>query len=273
MSDKPKIYAFCPANCKWETVHKEDFNKAITYIKQAPVDDIYDLEPIALYKIFSYHKSNNTKYSYVCQLHYVDSSISVCATLTTSEHDVYRDYVYFEILSLSVNDGGTKLTIVYEVNGNRYETSVDGTYIDISKAYLKVINATDVYKYNPDANITATVSDPPIEINVNVEFTAEDIANKVVWKSEIGSIEDGVKIYRSVNKKGLPQRAIVNFNSNWGGYVIECNPFAYDTQCGYNLNLVVFYAQSYLAYIRGCIYVDNDNAPINGHFIIDSNSE
>lgn len=26
MSDKPNIYAYCDAMCKWETVHKEDFN-------------------------------------------------------------------------------------------------------------------------------------------------------------------------------------------------------------------------------------------------------
>lgn len=62
--NKPKIYGFCQAGCKWETVHKTDFDNSVTYIKQTAIDGVYYLDPIANYKIYSGVQSN----AYTCQI-------------------------------------------------------------------------------------------------------------------------------------------------------------------------------------------------------------
>jgi hypothetical protein len=52
MSNKPRIYANCPAGCRWETVHKSDFDKSAAYIKQyADSDGCFHLDIGKTYKI------------------------------------------------------------------------------------------------------------------------------------------------------------------------------------------------------------------------------
>lgn len=152
MSDRPKIYGFCPAGCKWETVHKDDFDRSATWVKQY-VDEsgAVELPPVHNYKIISPVASN--AYSCVVSLAYTDGAETKTHTFTISEFDAYRNYFYFEILSLTATS--TALTVVYEVNGNRYSETVSGTAIDISTAKLKITGATEVFIFNVDAGISA----------------------------------------------------------------------------------------------------------------------
>ena len=71
---KPKIYGFCQAGCKWETVHKTDFDNSVTYIKQTAIDGVYYLDPIANYKIYSGVQSNEI-------IIFTFTIFSVCAEL------------------------------------------------------------------------------------------------------------------------------------------------------------------------------------------------
>lgn len=149
---KPKVYGFCNAGCKWETVHKSDFDKSVTWVKQYPDENnVYELPPVKNYKIVAPVASN--AYSCVVSLTYTDGTTAKTHTFTISEYDAYRDYFYFEILSLTAT--ATALTVVYEVNGNRYTESVSGTAISITDAKLKIAGAMEVLLFNADANIQA----------------------------------------------------------------------------------------------------------------------
>ena len=146
---KPKIYANCKAGCLWETVHKDDFDKSATWFEQTPNENsVYKLSPVKNYKIVSAVVSN--AYSCVVSLEYTDVTAQ-SHTFEISEFDEYRNYFYFEILSLTAT--ATALTIVYEVNGNRYTETVSGTAIDVTNATLNITGATDVLLHNDDAEI------------------------------------------------------------------------------------------------------------------------
>lgn len=52
MTKLPKIYAFCPAGCKWETVHKDDFLQSAALVTVYPNEDgTKSLEMYRKYKI------------------------------------------------------------------------------------------------------------------------------------------------------------------------------------------------------------------------------
>lgn len=144
--NKPKIYGFCPAGCKWETVHKNDFDKSATYITEQPVSEgVWLLEPNKLYKIFT----DKTGGAYNCVLDFVvgDDYVSIPYT----EFDDYRDYIFVEILLVS-NDAKA---LIYEINGNRYYIDLYDLSGDLTTGMLRVSNAEKVYSYNADANIEA----------------------------------------------------------------------------------------------------------------------
>lgn len=158
---KPKIYGNCKAGCLWETVHKDDFDRSATWVKQyADEDSVYKLSPIHTYKINSPVSAN--AYSCVVSLVYLKYSSLTGLTQTAqydfaiSEFDEYRAYFYFEILSVKATS--TSLTIVYEVNGNRYKEILQERAF-LSGAYIKVSGANSVYLFNVDASISADLGE------------------------------------------------------------------------------------------------------------------
>lgn len=155
MSDKPKIYGFCQAGCKWETVHKSDFENSATYVKQVAVDDVYTLQPIKCYKIYS-DIVDSTYYSLI-KLSYKENGVEKEHTFGyyVSDIDYYRDYFTFEIINLGANKSNNTIVIVYEVSGNRYSEVISVTNPDVSNSTLTITRANDVYMFNSDANITA----------------------------------------------------------------------------------------------------------------------
>jgi hypothetical protein len=161
MSDKPKIYGNCKAGCLWETVHKDDFDRSATWIKQyADEDGVYKVSPIQTYKINSPVSAN----AYSCAVSLVYWKYSSFTGLTTltqydfaiTEFDEYRDYFYFEILDIKATS--TSLTIVYEVNGNRYKEILQ-EHAFLTNAYIKIASATSVYLFNADASISADLGE------------------------------------------------------------------------------------------------------------------
>lgn len=149
-SKKPKIYAFCDGGCKWETVHKDDFDKSATWVKQFADGGVYQVATKNNYKIVSPVASN--AYSCVVSLLFVKDGVLAEHTFTIAEYDEYRNYFYFEILSLTAT--ATVLTVVYEINGNRYTETVEAeTSISTIQNALSISGATAVYAFNPDASI------------------------------------------------------------------------------------------------------------------------
>lgn len=160
MSDKPKIYGFCKAGCQWETVHKDDFDKSATWLTEyADENGVYELPPKKNYKIVS--PASSTAYTCAVSLAYKDGTTAKTHTFTISEFDKYRNYFYFEILSLTAT--ASLITIVYEVNGNRYSENISGSSLSITTAKLKVSGATEVYGFNADASIVGESEVPIVQ--------------------------------------------------------------------------------------------------------------
>lgn len=148
---KPNIYGFCKAGCQWETVHKADFDRSASIVRETPdASGTYKLDPFKVYKV----KTGSTDGKYNAEFALQNGLVDYW--FTYDEFDEYRDYIIFEILSLSLNDDSTVLTVVYEVNGNRYsDTYTDGSVFRLDEVELHILNATEVYLYNTNAEILA----------------------------------------------------------------------------------------------------------------------
>lgn len=148
---KPRIYSFCDAGCKWEAVHKADFDRSASIVRETPDENgTYKLNPFKVYKVNTGSTDGKYNAEFALQNGLVDY------WFTYDEFDEYRDYIIFEILSLSLNDDSTVLTVVYEVNGNRYsDTYTDGSVFRLDEVELHILNATEVYVYNTNAEILA----------------------------------------------------------------------------------------------------------------------
>ena len=158
MSGKPKIYGYCPAGCKWETVHKEDFLNAATYFKVPLSEDkFYYLELGKQYKIFAGEDDDYT-YKFVIRFAYMDNGTRTLMPLSITRNDKYAKHLVFKLLEASVNEAATSLTLVYEMAGVRYTETFTGTNISlIDENYLYVQDADRVYLYNDEASFSAVL--------------------------------------------------------------------------------------------------------------------
>lgn len=132
----PKIYAHCPAGCKWETVHRSEFEQAASHILVYPdVNGYYVLQMGKEYKIFA-DKMSAT--AFVCTLTVSGNEIW-CYT-----NDEYANFITFKLLK------STATELVYELDGVRYKETVSNG----GEEYALLVDATRVYMYNADASIT-----------------------------------------------------------------------------------------------------------------------
>ena len=152
----PKIYAYCTAGCRWETVHKSDFVKAVQYVEiPIPTDtETVDLEVGNKYKIYS-DKITARVTVWKSYPNVYIGRISKTFLTGGDDVDLYRDYYYIEILAAEYKaDSSTStlgtLTITYEFNGVRKTVTISD--VIIGSAYSININgATKIYLYNKDA--------------------------------------------------------------------------------------------------------------------------
>lgn len=169
MSNLPSIYSNCKAGCLWETVHKSDFLKSASIVKLAKANAtswIVDIDNV--YKIVS--ASTNNAYNCAVSFRYVENGGQKDYAIAISEFDAYRDYVHFEMLSATTN--GSTLTLVYEINGNRYTETISGTAIDLTTCKLVISNAIEVFVYNVNATITGA---PALTFNETIDFDIEPV--------------------------------------------------------------------------------------------------
>ena len=150
---KPRIYSFCDAGCKWEAVHKADFDRSASIVRETPdANGTYKLDPFKVYKV----KTGSFKGKYNATIHLAGAFGT--QTISYDEFDEYRDYIIFEILSVTRTTPNRPFFIVYEINGNRYSDSLgDGniTDLDLSTLELQISGAEEVFAYNVNAEILA----------------------------------------------------------------------------------------------------------------------
>lgn len=142
MSTKPKIYAFCPAGCKHETVHKEQFDRSASHILLYPeYEDTYILEIGDEHKIFAPKAEGKFDCTLYASYRKDDGSFGTF-DFDCNVIDKYADYFTFRLLEC------TPTAFVYEYGGTRYSETPVGTLTG-----LALIGATEVLIYNADAQI------------------------------------------------------------------------------------------------------------------------
>lgn len=153
MSNKPDIFAFCKANCKWKTVHYDEWERSASLIKQTAANNIYFLKKGQEYKIFSDNDSIKYTATITYRYKYYETS--------TSGDDIVKEgtytfpvvtYNYFDSFKFALlkeySPNPSKLQLVYEVNGNQTTINLDvnSPQLDLGTS-IEVTNANYVYLY------------------------------------------------------------------------------------------------------------------------------
>lgn len=178
MSNKPRIFANCPAGCKWETVHKDDFLNSASIVEMMPNDDgSFDLEVGKTYKLLE----NGTDVAWKGKIqvafdHYQKDggNITYRETVQTlafpTKNKFYNDLISVKVLGfLRENnleeqqgfDFGENL--YFELNGKSYKQTAVSYGIDIadfrdkpcphSYCTVKATGFQRCFRVNEDARI------------------------------------------------------------------------------------------------------------------------
>ena len=115
-----------------------------------------------------------------------------------------------------------------------------------------------------------------IEINVSFELTQEDLRAGAVWKANVGTSDEGNKIWNSINSStGLPKKAIINISLNVLGttdlYKILANPYKDAISYGYNFNVGGFIESSSYLFVFGAVYINDVDDTIDAHLCFNQN--
>lgn len=152
MSNKPKIFGFCSAGCKWETVHKSDFEQIASHIiVPSNADGIYVLEKGKEYKIYA--DKNNGFFTASLTFYTMPLEGSVYPyynSINTPVVDEYADHFTFKLLECSAEKG-----CIYEYCGTRYKQATTDCYSGNTPA-VTLSGATKVLQYNAGAEIAVT---------------------------------------------------------------------------------------------------------------------
>lgn len=148
LNNKPKIFGYCPAGCKWETVHKDDFERSASIIRLNPDENgYYYLESGKEYKIFADKDSEN---NFTCTVELLQND-GKSYSIDLANEDKYAESFTFRLLETIVHQtNGNQLSLVYELAGARYATGMIGLF---NSEAIRVTGATSVCLYNADATI------------------------------------------------------------------------------------------------------------------------
>ena len=206
MSNKPKIYGYCPAGCKWETVHKDDFlNSASVFEMTANVNGRFELEIGKTYKLLE----NGSTFNWNGKIAIYDpnNSSSAVALPFPTKTKFHNGYNTIKLLGYTIENG--KMCLNYVFNGENKEFR-----LQFDESTVLFIDAYDFKKcfiVNEDAKITLE-------------------ANKIKSSALIGQDENGGNIYeltfgngektRFIAPKGI-DGVILNDGDNFGLAVDE----------------------------------------------------
>ena len=219
MSNKPRIWANCKAGCAWETIHKSDFDKVATLIKQTPDENgrVY-LEFGKKYKVFADPKEvthtsgygGGTETVFDC---YVERGFYSGGTLYRSYHtnqnatsyyedgnyltidDQYSNYFTMRVLDMregvQVGTNAVTVDVIYELE----QTDENGNLIfgrrkdqilnvadpkDISGQYAFVEGAKAVYLCNGDVELKGAQGDKGEDGEVTFNYANKKYSNSLV---------------------------------------------------------------------------------------------
>ena len=259
MNNLPKIFGTCPAGCQWETIHRSEFEKSASLIKQHPQENgKWLLEIGKEYKIFAPKTEDGTAFD--CNLNGFDNS----REFETPCNDKFANSFIFKALGWDLPADGLNV-FYYEYNSVRY--AVVARFVSEYFPSCEVSGATEVYLYNADATIKAENGKSAYEIDVEKGFegTEQEWLDRVVHGADgktpyikdgtwwIGDTDTGVKAEGTDGKDGTTQ-------------VVPL--FANDTsECTDTSKLYVLpdgYIYGYIKTLPQVTYETHENAQWNG---------
>ena len=175
---KPRIYGTCPAGCLWETVHKDDFLRSASIVKQTEQAEGFVLEARRTYKVKKrYDGAYNWGFAFGVTFSYLDNVLNqqteefetkeVTRTIDVEvgERSIseYDDYVKIRLCGFYLKSYGDsadkKIVVVVDLNGNIEEIE-SGYTTDILTdneitGYGIIQDSPEVFIYNEDATVEA----------------------------------------------------------------------------------------------------------------------
>lgn len=185
MSKNPKIYGFCDAGCRWETVHMEDFQRSASMVEVSPESDgTYRLEKGKTYRLLKGSDSSDVTWGFrmtaFAPAYYTDTGelygmVEKPVNLPTKQD--YNDFLKVRFLDF-FNPYQTR-TVVIEFDGVRQtqtETWDDGGAV-YRDQYVIVTGAQKCYLINESAEILAHVDYD--RVNQHVDEVIDDTLSQV----------------------------------------------------------------------------------------------
>lgn len=178
MSNKPKIYATCPAGCLWETVHKDDLNELAYCVKQVVGGGKYGLVVGKTCRAWNEnHSADEWGFTADLVVQYITTTVVKTDTyaIELPEFDKFSQGVKFKLLGVDffesfVSNGAATWSgkMILEINDERYEYvvgttgTVDGYGNAVpmtAKPKIVLEGITNCVLYNEDSTITACNGD------------------------------------------------------------------------------------------------------------------
>ncbi len=192
MSKNPKIYGFCDAGCKWETVHKDDFDRSAAFVAM-PIQggDTFVLEPLKTYRVKKATSLANSGLGFHLFVAYTlgTDKFAKCiydpddVPVTDPFGQYYNfDFAWKEFVTVrlcTVERSSNARVAVVEIDGKAYywilstEATEGEVYEDI---HINVVDSDECYLVNEHAEILARAGEVPTAINLS-EF---DTTGKIV---------------------------------------------------------------------------------------------
>lgn len=196
MSKYPKIYGFCDAGCRWETVHMDDFQKAAYMVACGKQNDVFTLEPLKTYRIKKTTSPANSNYGFAITLSFLvvnDTGTTehviniynpddVPLTDSTGQHfnynAAYKEFLTVRFCDFASSDEGSMA--VFEIDGKIFYIA-SNVGIDVDETFsglvVAVSGAEECYLINESAEILAHVDYDVV--NQHVDEVIDDTLTQV----------------------------------------------------------------------------------------------
>lgn len=232
----PRIYANCPAGCKWETVHRDEFERSAAYVKQRPTDfGYYQLEAGKTYKIVQIVNDLETAgfwgltLDIVINFNIANGELSETKSVTLPTYDKYSN-IKFRLHEAYLTEllGGTPMIMwEYDVNGERSTGSITfeaGQTVTLVEAYGKVAplgtnSEIEVLLINEDAETRARDGKSAYEVACDNGFegTEQEWLDSLIGKDG----KDGAGTEVTANPTETPTGALGTIKIDSVTYLVK----------------------------------------------------
>lgn len=215
MSNLPKIYGTCKAGCLWEAPHKEELLRLAAYVEiplteykdpdySSVLKSAFDLDIYGKYIIYfdEVTQSNSPPYSFPA-IRVQGREVSWNIQWLAADEYKFRNYNTFQILSYtpkSVQTGIWNATVVYEVNGERFEKEIPlkTDLASVLSSRLEIHNASRLLVSNDGGSVKVEDGASAYEIAVAYGF----VGSEQEWLASLKPVK-GVDYFTPSDKQEM----------------------------------------------------------------------